>query len=221
MRGSSRRVVASSRSATHWCVRPSTSRPRTLERRTAHSALADVLIASPDRRAWHLAAAALGSDEAVARELDAAADRARARGAHSVAVAALERAAWLSEDDGSRGRRTSARGPDRVRARSPGSRPPLAGERRPSHADDARACAHGVDRPELRGWHLCGSEDGDAVHARERSGGCRRQRLRPCARPPDRRGLALLVGQCRCPVAGRGRVVRKGDAQCARTTRAC
>ena len=75
------------------------------ERRTAHSALAGVLIASPDRRAWHLAAAALGSDETVARELDAAADRARARGAHSIAVTALERAAWLSEDDGSRGRR--------------------------------------------------------------------------------------------------------------------
>jgi DNA-binding CsgD family transcriptional regulator len=76
-----------------------------LERRAAHAALADVLADSPDRRAWHLAAAVLGTDEGVARELDSAAERARMRGAHTVAVAALERAAWLSEDSPSRGRR--------------------------------------------------------------------------------------------------------------------
>ena len=63
---------------------------------------------------------------------------------------------------------TSARGPDRVRARTPGSRPPPAGQRRPSRADDARAGAHGVGWPELHGWRLCRSGDGRPVAARGR-----------------------------------------------------
>jgi DNA-binding CsgD family transcriptional regulator len=63
-----------------------------------HEALAEVLAGKPDRRAWHLAAAALGPDEYVAAQLDAAADRAAQRAAISVALSALERAVELSLD---------------------------------------------------------------------------------------------------------------------------
>ncbi|MFI6521479.1 AAA family ATPase [Spirillospora sp. NPDC050679] len=59
------------------------------DRSAAHTALAQALAADPDRRAWHRAAALDRTDEPVAAELAAVADRARARGAITVAVAAL------------------------------------------------------------------------------------------------------------------------------------
>jgi hypothetical protein len=59
----------------------------------------------PDRRAWHRAAAVLGPDEQVAADLEAAAVRAQRRGAVVMAVDAFRRAAQLSEDGPSRGRR--------------------------------------------------------------------------------------------------------------------
>jgi DNA-binding CsgD family transcriptional regulator len=68
------------------------------ERRAAHAAWAGMLTYQPDRRVWHRAAALVGPDESVAAELDAAATRARRRGAIGVAVNALERAVDLSED---------------------------------------------------------------------------------------------------------------------------
>jgi DNA-binding CsgD family transcriptional regulator len=74
-------------------------------RRAAHTALADLLYGSPDRRAWHLAAAALGPDEQVAADLEAAAVRAEDRSAFSVAADAYRRAAQLSDDTFSRTRR--------------------------------------------------------------------------------------------------------------------
>jgi DNA-binding CsgD family transcriptional regulator/tetratricopeptide (TPR) repeat protein len=70
----------------------------TAQRHAAHAALAGVLGGQPDRRAWHRAASSVGPDEEVAGELDAAAASAQRRGAISVAQAALERAAQLSED---------------------------------------------------------------------------------------------------------------------------
>jgi DNA-binding CsgD family transcriptional regulator len=68
----------------------------------AHLALAALLAAQPDRRAWHRAAAALGPDEEVAAELDEAAVRAVQRAAISVAISALERAVELSLDPAKR-----------------------------------------------------------------------------------------------------------------------
>ncbi len=66
------------------------------ERRRAHAALAGHC--GLDARAWHLAAATVGPDAEVADLLDGAARRAIARGAHSVAADALQRAAGFSED---------------------------------------------------------------------------------------------------------------------------
>ncbi|MFD0578194.1 LuxR C-terminal-related transcriptional regulator [Dactylosporangium darangshiense] len=57
------------------------------ERRAAHQALAAALAGDPERRAWHLAEAATGPDEAVARALDEAALAAWRRGDPSAASA--------------------------------------------------------------------------------------------------------------------------------------
>ncbi|WP_433063067.1 ATP-binding protein [Dactylosporangium sp. CS-033363] len=67
------------------------------DRLQAHRALAAQLGAAPDRRLWHLAAAALGTDDTLAGELERYAGRARARGATMSAVAALRRAGELTE----------------------------------------------------------------------------------------------------------------------------
>ena len=78
------------------------------ERRDAHRAVATALAGDrehDDRRAWHLASAALAYDADVVRELDDAAVRAEERAAHVAAARALERAAELSDDVTSRGRR--------------------------------------------------------------------------------------------------------------------
>ncbi|MFD3425494.1 AAA family ATPase [Nocardia fluminea] len=68
-------------------------------RRRTHLALAETLGAHPDRRVWHRAAGTVGPDEDVAAELDDIAARARHAGG---AVAALERAAALSDTPGRR-----------------------------------------------------------------------------------------------------------------------
>ena len=73
-----------------------------VERRAAHAAWATVLTDHPDRQTWHSAGAIVGPDERVAAELEAAAKRARRRGAIDVAIGALERAAELSEGRGHR-----------------------------------------------------------------------------------------------------------------------
>src|SRR6266540_1989846 len=74
------------------------------ERRSAHKALGSATRA-PDRRAWHLAAAAEAPDEEVAAALEEAAAVAGERGGVAAEAAALERAARLTPDDEARARR--------------------------------------------------------------------------------------------------------------------
>ncbi|MFI7142998.1 AAA family ATPase [Streptomyces massasporeus] len=74
-------------------------------RRSAHRALAAVLTADPERRAWHLAHGADGPDESIAAELTRAAELALARGGAAEAAAAFSRAAELSPDPDDRTRR--------------------------------------------------------------------------------------------------------------------
>ncbi|WP_049575756.1 helix-turn-helix transcriptional regulator [Nonomuraea sp. SBT364] len=83
-------------------------------RLAVHRALAGALDSRPGaalRRAWHLAAAATGPDEDVARALEESAAEARGRGGCAAVSAACERAAQLSADRAGRGRRlaTAAR----------------------------------------------------------------------------------------------------------------
>jgi DNA-binding CsgD family transcriptional regulator len=78
------------------------------QRATAHRQLAETLHDQPDRRAWHLAAAALQPDEQVASLLEATAAQAQHRGGAAAAALALERAAELSPDPREQARRLVA-----------------------------------------------------------------------------------------------------------------
>ncbi|GGL12267.1 transcriptional regulator [Planomonospora parontospora subsp. antibiotica] len=84
------------RSAVHEAAAPG-------DVRRAHAVLAELTV--DDRRAWHLAAAALGRDERVAAVLVAAAERARDRGGYGVAATALARAAELTPEPRARATR--------------------------------------------------------------------------------------------------------------------
>jgi DNA-binding CsgD family transcriptional regulator len=77
-------------------------------RAAAHRELAGALHDQPDRRAWHLAAAALQPDEHVAALLEATAAQAQHRGGAAAAAQAMERAAELSPDPGGQARRLAA-----------------------------------------------------------------------------------------------------------------
>ena len=78
------------------------------QRAAAHRQLAAALHDQPDRRAWHLAAAALHPDEQVASLLEATAAQARRRGGAAAAALAMERAAELSPEPADQARRLVA-----------------------------------------------------------------------------------------------------------------
>jgi DNA-binding CsgD family transcriptional regulator len=99
------------------------------ERRRVHQALATVLADQPDRRAWHRAALQAGEHEDIALDLEAAGERAQQRGAIAVAVAAMRRAAELSEP-ASRSRRLLAAASLAVELGRPGVVAPLLREAR-------------------------------------------------------------------------------------------
>jgi DNA-binding CsgD family transcriptional regulator len=75
------------------------------QRRRAHATLAGLAADDPDRRAWHLGAAAKEPDETVAGLLEQSAHRMLRRGDAVGTVAALTRAAELSPDRADGGRR--------------------------------------------------------------------------------------------------------------------
>ncbi|GAA4632183.1 LuxR family transcriptional regulator [Actinoallomurus vinaceus] len=77
------------RSAVHEAAAPA-------DVRRVHAVLAE--LTADDRRAWHLAGAALGQDEQVAAALVATAERARDRGGYGAAATALARAAELTPE---------------------------------------------------------------------------------------------------------------------------
>lgn len=120
------------------------------DRREAHLLLAAALAGEPDRRAWHLAAAAPGPDDEVADALAESAERSRRRGGYAAAATALERAADLTCDPGRRAARLLAAATSAMYAGDPECVDELAA-RAATVTDDPRLLA---EASLCRGWSL-------------------------------------------------------------------
>ena len=126
--------------------------------RRGHAVLAE--LASDDRRAWHLAEAALGQDEQVAAALAAAAGRARERGGYGAAATALARAAELTPEPRVRAERLKDAAVAAWLGGRPGQAQSLLAEARERAGDDARLA---MEIARLRGRFELNS--GDASEA--------------------------------------------------------
>jgi DNA-binding CsgD family transcriptional regulator len=120
------------------------------ERRAAHQAMAAACDPRRDavRRAWHLAAAAVGLDEDAAKSLDLAAQVALARNAYTTAARTSQRAAELTPDPAERVARLMAAG---QAAHLSGDRP-LAAELLTLAADQAADPLVRADVQLMRGY---------------------------------------------------------------------
>jgi DNA-binding CsgD family transcriptional regulator len=130
----------------HPLVRSSAYRSAPDEhRRRVHRVLAELTDerTDPDRRAWHLAAAAPVPAESVAVALELAAGRARARGGLAAAAAFRQRAVALTPDPARRAARAAAAAEVSLRAGDLESASTLAGlAARDTDGDFVRARAH-------------------------------------------------------------------------------
>ena len=99
------------------------------DRSAAHLALAAATDAGvdPERRVWHLAAAATGPDEAIAAELERTAGTAQARAGLAAAAAFLHRSVQLSADPARRAERALAAAQAHLQAGGARGRARLAG----------------------------------------------------------------------------------------------
>ena len=147
------------------------------QRRAAHRALAGALPdRDVDRRAWHLASAAVGADDAASAALEQAGVRSRERSAYATAAAAFERAGAAGRRP--RAPRAPAVGGGRrglARRAAPSARVALLDEARAGHR---RTRAAGRDRPARRP-HRDAPRPGDARPRDPRRR--RRARRRPSA----------------------------------------
>ena len=187
------------------------------QRAAAHRQLAQTLHDQPDRRAWHLAAAALRPDEQVASLLEATATQAQYRGGAAASALAMERAAELSPDQTDKARRLVAAASIAVptgqadwvqdlasRALAVTADPLL---RMTARHDAGWALAYSGQRPAARAALLSVTEEAARDQPGSRLGrprGCRHPGLPlRCAQvPPGRKPRSRIPGGSECPISG-------------------
>jgi DNA-binding CsgD family transcriptional regulator len=106
-----------------------------VDRRRAHHRLGQAAGSDDEGRMWHRAAAAAGPDESLAADLQAAADRARGRGAYTSAAGLLRRSVALTPDDGGRARREVELARSELVIGRPGTAQAVAGDAMPRLSD--------------------------------------------------------------------------------------